>query len=163
MGETVTPICAARFKLTDGAGGRDDYRISQMGKRRIAYRVSAAGTADVQAQELCSPAGGDEGTDKSWSAHRQAFGKIKRNKHDVWIVLYPEGTRSTPQKLLEVRCSLIFGSSPTHFYGIQSQAFARQKGKKELRTLLFPRTKGFISTIQGWSTQGELRALSLPE
>jgi 1-acyl-sn-glycerol-3-phosphate acyltransferase len=32
----------------------------------------------------------------------RAFARVKRNEHGVWIVLYPEGTRKTPNKLLEV-------------------------------------------------------------
>ncbi|ORX39351.1 hypothetical protein BD324DRAFT_326897 [Kockovaella imperatae] len=60
-----------------------------------------------------------------------AFARIKQNKHNAWIVLYPEGTRRTSKKVLE------------------SQAFAREKGKSELLNVLLPRTKGFISTIKG--------------
>ncbi|EIW67079.1 hypothetical protein TREMEDRAFT_64948 [Tremella mesenterica DSM 1558] len=61
----------------------------------------------------------------------QAFSRVKQNKHKTWIVLYPEGTRRTTEKVL------------------QSQAFARSQGKKELERVLFPRTKGFAATIMG--------------
>ena len=37
---------------------------------------------------------------------REAFSRIKKNRHDAWIVLYPEGTRRTPNKLLQV-CVLV--------------------------------------------------------
>ncbi|WVW79368.1 hypothetical protein I302_101336 [Kwoniella bestiolae CBS 10118] len=60
----------------------------------------------------------------------QAFQRIKTNEHPCWIVLCPEGTRRTNTKLLK------------------SQAFAREKGKQELKHVLFPRTKGFLSTVQ---------------
>ncbi|WVR09049.1 hypothetical protein IAU60_006109 [Kwoniella sp. DSM 27419] len=59
----------------------------------------------------------------------QSFGRIKKNKYDAWIILYPEGTRRTPGKVL------------------QGQAFARERGKPELKHLLYPRTKGFIATV----------------
>jgi 1-acyl-sn-glycerol-3-phosphate acyltransferase len=62
---------------------------------------------------------------------KDAFERVKENKHDCWIVLYPEGTRFTPRKTLE------------------SQAFARKHGKAELSRVLLPRTKGFVSTVQG--------------
>ncbi|WWC64009.1 uncharacterized protein I303_106615 [Kwoniella dejecticola CBS 10117] len=60
----------------------------------------------------------------------RAFSRIKANNHPCWIVLCPEGTRRTSFKLLK------------------SQAFAREKGKHELKHVLFPRTKGFVSTVQ---------------
>lgn len=61
----------------------------------------------------------------------EAFSRVKRNRHATWIVLYPEGTRRTPQKILA------------------AQAYARQHGKPELQRVLLPRTKGFVATIQG--------------
>jgi len=61
----------------------------------------------------------------------EAFARVKKNRHDCWIILYPEGTRRTPEKLLE------------------AQAFAGKRGKEELKHLLIPRTKGFMSTIKG--------------
>ncbi|OCF40940.1 hypothetical protein I317_05218 [Kwoniella heveanensis CBS 569] len=79
----------------------------------------------------------DESTDETVDSSlyllptpRQAFSRITANAHDSWIILYPEGTRRTPKKLL------------------QSQAFARKNGKPELDHLLFPRTKGFVATVQ---------------
>ena len=65
---------------------------------------------------------------------REAFSRVKRNKHATWIVLYPEGTRRTPQKILA------------------AQAYARQHGKTELQRVLLPRTKGFVATVQGMYT-----------
>lgn len=62
---------------------------------------------------------------------KDAFERVKLNKHDCWIVLYPEGTRRSSRKTLE------------------SQAFARKHGKVELTKVLLPRTKGFVSTVQG--------------
>ncbi|WVF65533.1 hypothetical protein IAT40_000261 [Kwoniella sp. CBS 6097] len=71
---------------------------------------------------------------RNWTSDQrlleQAFSRIKTNGHDSWIILYPEGTRRTPKKLL------------------QSQAFARKNGKAELDHVLFPRTKGFVATVQ---------------
>ncbi|WVQ63890.1 uncharacterized protein L199_002046 [Kwoniella botswanensis] len=64
----------------------------------------------------------------------QAFKRVKENHHPCWIVLCPEGTRRTDSKIL------------------RSQAFARQKGKDELQHVLFPRTKGFVSTVQALRT-----------
>ncbi|CAD6587028.1 MAG: hypothetical protein TREMPRED_004628 [Tremellales sp. Tagirdzhanova-0007] len=61
----------------------------------------------------------------------EAFSRIKKNKHDAWIVLYPEGTRRVPSKLLQAR------------------AFAKRHGKPELQNLLYPRTRGFACMIQG--------------
>ncbi|ORY28785.1 hypothetical protein BCR39DRAFT_533849 [Naematelia encephala] len=65
------------------------------------------------------------------SSIQAAFSRIKHNAHDVWIVLYPEGTRRTPRKVLA------------------SQVYARQNDKRPLDHLLQPRTKGFVATIQG--------------
>jgi len=33
---------------------------------------------------------------------RNAFSRVKQNKHSCWIVLYPEGTRRSPGKLARV-------------------------------------------------------------
>jgi 1-acyl-sn-glycerol-3-phosphate acyltransferase len=71
----------------------------------------------------------------------RAFARVKRNAHGVWIVLYPEGTRKTSNKLLK--------AIPPSDRGMQSQAFARRTGKHELEHLLQPRTKGFVATIRG--------------
>ncbi|WWC91203.1 uncharacterized protein L201_006145 [Kwoniella dendrophila CBS 6074] len=60
----------------------------------------------------------------------QAFSRVKKNAHPCWIILCPEGTRRNSSKIL------------------RSQAFARTKGKSEFKHVLFPRTKGFISTAQ---------------
>lgn len=82
----------------------------------------------------------------------RAFARVKRNEHGVWIVLYPEGTRKTSHKLLEVsETSLPPRAGPVSpsDRGTQSQAFARRTGKHELEHLLQPRTKGFVATIQG--------------
>ncbi|WWC73087.1 uncharacterized protein I206_107052 [Kwoniella pini CBS 10737] len=71
---------------------------------------------------------------KNWTNDKRlierAFSRIKANQHPCWIVLCPEGTRRTKSKLLK------------------SQVFAREKCKPELKHLLFPRTKGFVSTVQ---------------
>ncbi|WWD21293.1 hypothetical protein CI109_105777 [Kwoniella shandongensis] len=60
----------------------------------------------------------------------KAFAQVKENKHDCWIVLYPEGTRRTPNKIL------------------RSKAYAKANGKQELDHVLFPRTKGFVRTVR---------------
>lgn len=33
---------------------------------------------------------------------RESLQRVKFNKHPIWIVLYPEGTRKTSKKLLQV-------------------------------------------------------------
>ncbi|KAK4683882.1 hypothetical protein P7C73_g6330, partial [Tremellales sp. Uapishka_1] len=60
-----------------------------------------------------------------------AFRRIKGNKLASWIILYPEGTRRSYKKVLE------------------SKAFARTENKPELDHVLYPRTKGFVSTVRG--------------
>ncbi|KAK8844051.1 hypothetical protein IAR55_006845 [Kwoniella newhampshirensis] len=64
----------------------------------------------------------------------KAFGQVKENEHDCWIVLYPEGTRRTPYKVL------------------RSKAYAKANDKPELDHLLFPRTKGFAATVRALKT-----------
>ena len=65
---------------------------------------------------------------------RKAFERMRRHQHPTWLVLYPEGTRRTAKKLVE------------------SQAYARHMGRAELQRVLWPRTKGFVATIQGESS-----------
>ncbi|KAJ9445756.1 1-acyl-sn-glycerol-3-phosphate acyltransferase 3, partial [Diplonema papillatum] len=48
-----------------------------------------------------------------------------------WIGLFAEGTRQTPEKLA------------------QSQQYCRENGKPVLKNVLWPRTRGFASTIEG--------------
>ncbi|WRT69079.1 uncharacterized protein IL334_006062 [Kwoniella shivajii] len=71
---------------------------------------------------------------RDWTSDKRtlqdAFLRITSNSHPCWIIMCPEGTRRTPSKL------------------VKSQAFARMKGKPELSHLLFPRSKGFVCTIQ---------------
>lgn len=128
-----------------------------MDERRQTYQVGCFGLSSAY------PLGAE--------TTREAFARVNKNKHDVWIVLYPEGTRRTPKKLLEVSttCFDTAGTSgcPLHWPNLiftpktprsstrdtrlipQAQAFERRAGKKELDRVLFPRPKGFQATVKG--------------
>ena len=82
---------------------------------------------------------------------RQAFSRIKLNKPEIWVVLYPEGTRWTEKKLLQVRRTSLLDAIKADA-SIQAQAFGRERSRTELQHLLLPRTKGFVATIQGMPT-----------
>ena len=34
--------------------------------------------------------------------NRESFARIRRNQHAAWIILYPEGTRRTKRKIVQV-------------------------------------------------------------
>ncbi len=61
----------------------------------------------------------------------ESFANILKNSIPCWLVIFPEGTRKTPEKLLK------------------SQSFAERNNFRPMQHLLFPRTKGFRATIRG--------------
>jgi 1-acyl-sn-glycerol-3-phosphate acyltransferase len=72
---------------------------------------------------------------RNWSADRasveRTFARLVRNRVPVWLMSFPEGTRSTPAKLE------------------RSRAYAASQGMPPLEHLLIPRTKGFVATVRG--------------
>jgi hypothetical protein len=74
---------------------------------------------------------------------------VKQNKHSCWIVLYPEGTRRSPGKVARVSITPLAKGSTNR----QAQEFAKANNKKPFQHLLYPRTKGFISTVKCESYQ----------
>jgi 1-acyl-sn-glycerol-3-phosphate acyltransferase len=61
----------------------------------------------------------------------KTFRKINSHQDPVWLISFVEGTRLTPEKL------------------IQSQSFARDRGVDPFHHVLFPRYKGFDATLEG--------------
>jgi 1-acyl-sn-glycerol-3-phosphate acyltransferase len=59
----------------------------------------------------------------------QQFEKIKNRRQPFWVVIFPEGTRITPGKL------------------VVSQEISRQKNLPVLQHVLLPRPKGFITAV----------------
>lgn len=59
------------------------------------------------------------------------FEKVTKNKLPIWMISFPEGTRSTPAKLAK------------------SREYARLRGVEPMKHLLIPRTTGFVATIAG--------------
>jgi len=72
---------------------------------------------------------------RNWAADRESitrtFSRLVKGRVPVWLILFPEGTRITPQKLSK------------------SHEFARSRGLKPHQHLLLPRTKGFAASVQG--------------
>ncbi|KAI9216960.1 hypothetical protein BC828DRAFT_351962 [Blastocladiella britannica] len=54
----------------------------------------------------------------------------KNDEQPIWMVVYPEGTRQTPEKLAA------------------SQAYSKKHDRPVFKHLLYPRTKGFISVVK---------------
>lgn len=61
----------------------------------------------------------------------KTFHMLNSRKLPFWLTSYVEGTRATPKKIEE------------------GQEFARSRGLPVLNYLCFPRTKGFVCTVQG--------------
>lgn len=59
----------------------------------------------------------------------RTFSRIHKSGMPFWVINYPEGTRSTPQKILA------------------SQEFARSRGLPVMNHALIPRPKGFTATL----------------
>jgi len=72
---------------------------------------------------------------RNWSKDQESinrtFKNLKDRKFPFWLVSHVEGTRLTPEKLK------------------QSQDFAKKKDLPIWNNVLLPRSKGFVSTIQG--------------
>eukprot|EP01060_Flectonema_neradi_P006152 TRINITY_DN1411_c0_g1_i1.p1 TRINITY_DN1411_c0_g1~~TRINITY_DN1411_c0_g1_i1.p1 ORF type:complete len:389 (+),score=57.66 TRINITY_DN1411_c0_g1_i1:45-1169(+) len=74
---------------------------------------------------------------RDWNKDKTTLAKTFNTLNDYpsslpfWIALFCEGTRQTPKKLAE------------------SQQWCRDNNKPVLKNLLWPRTKGFVSTVQG--------------
>jgi lysocardiolipin and lysophospholipid acyltransferase len=72
---------------------------------------------------------------RDWNRDRamidRTFEKFIRLKIPLWLISFVEGTRITPEKLRK------------------SQEFQRTLGSDPLQHVLYPRTKGFIASVQG--------------
>jgi 1-acyl-sn-glycerol-3-phosphate acyltransferase len=72
---------------------------------------------------------------RSWSKDesnfRKAFSKFKTSNLPIWMILFPEGTRFRPHKL------------------DAANRFAKSRRLPPLRNVLFPRPKGFYSSVIG--------------
>lgn len=60
---------------------------------------------------------------------KRVFGPLRQLSLPLWLITYCEGTRFTPPKALE------------------SQKFCESRGKKPLKHVLYPRHKGFYTTL----------------
>jgi 1-acyl-sn-glycerol-3-phosphate acyltransferase len=71
---------------------------------------------------------------RNWTADQAAidrtFAGIKRNDVPLWLMMFVEGTRATPEKLE------------------QSRRYAESKGLPPTEHVLLPRTKGFVASVQ---------------
>jgi 1-acyl-sn-glycerol-3-phosphate acyltransferase len=72
---------------------------------------------------------------RNWAADRESiartFSRLVKGRVPVWLMIFAEGTRITPEKLSE------------------SREFARVHDLHPHRHLLLPRTKGFAASVQG--------------
>lgn len=72
---------------------------------------------------------------RNWDADKnkiaKTFAKFKEDKIPIWLISFVEGTRITPSKVNS------------------SQEYAKAKGLPHFENVLVPRTKGFVSTVQG--------------
>jgi 1-acyl-sn-glycerol-3-phosphate acyltransferase len=72
---------------------------------------------------------------RNWTADRESiartFSRLVKGRVPVWLILFAEGTRITPEKLSK------------------SNDYARAHGLKPHQHLLLPRTKGFAASVQG--------------
>lgn len=67
---------------------------------------------------------------KDATSVQRMYDRILRRGAPFWLVIFPEGTRITSEKLK------------------RSQEYARQKNLSELQHVLLPRTKGFVSALE---------------
>ena len=72
---------------------------------------------------------------RDWTRDRETvqrtFATLVRERIPMWLVSFAEGTRSTPEKILE------------------SSRWAAERGVAATRHVLIPRTKGFVATVEG--------------
>jgi len=80
---------------------------------------------------------------RDWTEDRgyihKVFEKILKYRVPLWLMLFSEGTRIRPAKV------------------VKSQQFASERGFQPLNHVLFPRTKGFVATVQ--TLRGHLDAV----
>jgi len=80
---------------------------------------------------------------RNWTDDREyihrVFGNILKYRVPVWIMIFAEGTRIRPAKVE------------------RSRRYAEEKGFRPLEHVLFPRTKGFVATVQ--ALEGHLQAV----
>jgi len=80
---------------------------------------------------------------RDWTADKQyvhcVFERILKHKVPLWLMIFAEGTRISPEKLK------------------RSQEFAQKTGRRMLQHVLVPRSKGFVATVQ--SLRGHLDAV----
>jgi len=71
---------------------------------------------------------------RDWTKDKEhierTFSNIKTRQLPFWLISYLEGTRLAPEKVLE------------------SQEWCKANGKPILKNTIFPRTKGFVATVQ---------------
>jgi lysophosphatidic acid acyltransferase/lysophosphatidylinositol acyltransferase len=60
---------------------------------------------------------------------QKMFEELKTYRYPIWLISYPEGSRVTPKKIE------------------MSQQFAKERNLPLLNTVLIPRTKGFVATV----------------
>lgn len=68
---------------------------------------------------------------KDQASIRATFAILRDEKVPAWLIMFPEGTRITPNKLAA------------------SQEFAKEKGFWIPETVMIPRTKGFAAAVMG--------------
>jgi len=68
---------------------------------------------------------------------RATFARITENRLPFWLMIFPEGTRLTPQKLK------------------RSQNYASKKGFPMFQHVMLPRTRGFVAAVQGLGSQAD--------
>eukprot|EP01064_Diplonema_japonicum_P027735 TRINITY_DN4084_c0_g4_i2.p1 TRINITY_DN4084_c0_g4~~TRINITY_DN4084_c0_g4_i2.p1 ORF type:complete len:399 (+),score=66.35 TRINITY_DN4084_c0_g4_i2:79-1197(+) len=81
--------------------------------------------------------------DRNWNTDKKTLAKtfetMNSYKSNFWLALFAEGTRKSPQKLKE------------------SQEWCAKNGKPVLKHVLWPRSKGFISSVQ--ALRGKLESV----
>lgn len=74
---------------------------------------------------------------RKWDEDRnliaETFQKIRAHSDPIWLISFVEGTRLTPEKL------------------VQSQRFAQDQGIEPFQQVLFPRYKGLTALLEGLS------------
>ena len=80
---------------------------------------------------------------RDWAKDREhiaaAFARFRSRKTPVWLVLFPEGTRRTPEK------------------HAKSMVHAGRAGHPPTEKVMLPRTKGFVASVQGLA--GKINAI----
>ena len=82
---------------------------------------------------------------------KAAFRTLATYREPVWMIVYPEGTRFTPQKHLQVRLTPIINVMwcGVVWCGVEkSLEFAKSRNLPSFQHLLLPRTKGIVQVIK---------------